>query len=226
MTCSRWWRVARSRSRSARPMTCRTRRARTPTWKRARPRGRSSWSCRAANHRSTAHACNSNRERRAAQVLRPLHLDQRAKALLVRIAFLLGLDQALPDLLVDRARLVDPGGAVEARDPATRQKPRLAQRRLAEIDRDLGAVCEMARGRSLATFPQREMLVGVDSGAATRRDLRVTVGQRRADEADMRGIGSVDVLLQCFRNCRQDILPSVGHLAGGYGHPHRHAPTS
>src|SRR6187401_1588115 len=76
----------------------------------------------------------------------------------------------------------------------------------------------MARGRSLAALPQREMLVVVDHGAATRRDLRVAVGQRRADEADMRGIGSVDVLLQCFRNSRQDILPSVGHLAGGYGH--------
>src|SRR6476659_9449768 len=167
--------------------------------------------CPRVKERSGAYA-SSNRQRRAAQILRPLHLDQHAEAFLVRIAFLLGLDETLPDLLLDRTRLVNLGGPVEARDAAPRQKPLLAQRRLAKIDRDLGAVREIARGRSFATLPQREMLVVVDHRAAARGDLRITVGQRRADQADMSGIRRIDVLLQNFRKWPPRHPPSVGYV--------------
>src|SRR5262249_42596868 len=141
------------------------------------------------------------------QILGPLNLDQNPETLLLRIALLLRLDQPLPDLLVDRPRLVELRGPVEARDAAAGQQARLAQRRLAEIDRDLAAVREIAGGRALAALPEREMLVVIDQSTAAWRDLRITVRQRRPDQADMRRIGRIDVLVQSFRNDRQDVLP-------------------
>jgi hypothetical protein len=42
----------------------------------------------------------SNRERVAAQVFGPLHLDEQTEALLFRIALFLRLDESLPDLLI------------------------------------------------------------------------------------------------------------------------------
>ena len=83
------------------------------------------------------------------EILGALHLDQHAKALLVRIAVLLGLDQALPDLVVDRPGLVDARRAVEARDAAGRQQSELAQLDLAQEHRDLGAVGQVRVGRAV-----------------------------------------------------------------------------
>src|SRR5262249_54304053 len=140
------------------------------------------------------------------EIFRPLHLDENPEPFLLRIALLLRLDQPGPDLIVDRARFVDFRGPVEARDAAAGQQPRLAQRRLAEIDRDLAAVGEITGGRSLAALPEREMLIVEDQCAATRGDLRKAVRQRGPYQADMRGIGRVDMLVQSLRNDRQDVL--------------------
>ena len=63
----------------------------------------------------------SNRERGAAQVFGPLHLDEHTEALLFRIALFLRLDESLPDLLIYRAGLVDFRGPIEARNAAPRQ---------------------------------------------------------------------------------------------------------
>src|SRR5262249_51689869 len=62
----------------------------------------------------------SNRQQGSAQIFRPLHLDEHAEALLLRIALLLRFDQPLPDLLVDRAGLADFRGSVKARDATPR----------------------------------------------------------------------------------------------------------
>src|SRR5579863_7026169 len=66
-------------------------------------------------------------ERLAGQVLGPFDRDQHRVALFFRVAVLFGLDQPLPDLVIDRPGLVDPGGAVEAGDAAPRQYPFFAQ---------------------------------------------------------------------------------------------------
>src|SRR5690606_34179079 len=63
----------------------------------------------------------SGLERVPVQILGALDLDEDAEALLLGIAILLGLDQALPDLVIDLAGLVDLGGTVEACDAALGQ---------------------------------------------------------------------------------------------------------
>src|SRR5258707_15468172 len=82
----------------------------------------------------------SDRERGAAQVFGPLHLDEHTEALLFRIALFLRLDESLPDLLIYRAGLVDFRGPIEPRNAAPRQQAGFAQRRLWEEDGDHGAV--------------------------------------------------------------------------------------
>src|SRR5262249_8068668 len=97
----------------------------------------------------TARGRSGERQRRAGQILGAIDLDQDAVSFLVRIAVLLGLDQATPYFLVHRARLVDLRGAVEARDPALRQHAGLAQLGLAQEHGDLGAVTQVGVGRAL-----------------------------------------------------------------------------
>ena len=78
---------------------------------------------------------SGKRERFAGEVLGALDLHQHGEAFLLRIAVFLGLDQALPNLVIDRARFMDRGRAVEAGDAAIRQRAALAQLRLAEEGR-------------------------------------------------------------------------------------------
>src|SRR5688572_29522511 len=144
--------------------------------------------------------CTSERERLAVQVLGALDPDEHRVALLLRIPVLLGLDQALRHSLVHLARLVDLGRAVEARHAPFRQDARLAQLRLAQEHRDLGAVLEQLVGRALAAFPEREVLLVVHHGAAARADLGVAVRLNHADERDVGRKGSIDVLVQDLRN--------------------------
>src|SRR5262249_44559989 len=55
----------------------------------------------------TARGRSGEMQRRAVQILGALDLDQDAVSFLIRIAVLLGLDQATPYFLVHRARFVD-----------------------------------------------------------------------------------------------------------------------
>src|SRR5579862_1083195 len=149
---------------------------------------------------------SSNRKWGTTQVFGPLHLDEHTKALLVRIALLLRLDESLPNFVIDRAGFVGFRGAVEARNATPRQQTGFAQRRLTEEHSDLGAVREVGIGRPSAALPQRKVLVVEHHRAATRGNLSISTRQRRADQADMRWIGRIDVFLQRFWNCRQRSL--------------------
>jgi hypothetical protein len=149
----------------------------------------------------------SNREWSAAQIFRPLHTYEYAEALLLRIALLFRLDEPIPDFLIDRTGLVDFRGAIEARDAAPRQQAGFAQRRLAEEDGDLTTVHQIGVGRSSAALPQCEVLVVEHHRAAARGNLSISIRQHCADQAHMRRIGIVKVLMQNFRNDRQCILP-------------------
>jgi hypothetical protein len=60
-------------------------------------------------------------ERFAVQPFRPFDRDENGEALLLGVAVLLRLDEALPHLLVDRSRLMDRRRAVEPGDAAFRQ---------------------------------------------------------------------------------------------------------
>src|SRR5216683_6092909 len=126
-------------------------------------------------------------QRLTGQILGAIDGNQHRVALFFRVAILFGLDQPSPDLFIDRPGFVYFRGAVEARDAATRQYTLLAQRWLAEIDRQLGAVLHVVGGAAASTLPQPDMLVVVHHRAAARGHLRETVGQYRAQQADIGG---------------------------------------
>src|SRR4051812_37667989 len=85
-------------------------------------------------------------KRRAVEFLGPLYLDQHGEAFLVGVAVLFGLDQAGPDRLIDRAGLVDLGGAVKAGNAAFGQDAVGAKLGLAEVDRHFGPVGQVVGG--------------------------------------------------------------------------------
>src|SRR5438874_4467525 len=172
---------------------------------------------RRGRRRRSEHA--SKLERLAVQVFGALDADQHRVAFLLRIALLLGRDQALPDLVVDRPGLVHFRRAVEARDAALGQQARFAQRGLAHEDGDLGAVVELRVGRAFAALPECEMLVVVHHGAAARADLRIAVGERHADEADIGRKGGIDVLVQRFRNHESSLRTISAPLASAASLP-------
>src|SRR5439155_3002658 len=74
------------------------------------------------------------------QIFGAFDRNQHCIALFVRVAVLLGLDQPLPDLVINRSRFVDFRRAIEAGDAAARQYPILDQRRLAVVYSQLAAV--------------------------------------------------------------------------------------
>ena len=115
-------------------------------------------------------------ERGSVEFFGPLDLNQDRVPLFIRVAVLFGLDEAAPDLLVDRPRPIDLGPAVEPGDAALWQNPFLAQLRLAEINRELGSVGEVLVGRALAALPQPDVRVIVHHRAAARGDLGKPVG--------------------------------------------------
>src|SRR5262249_36386503 len=139
--------------------------------------------------------------------------DQHRVPLLVRIAILLRLDESPPDLLVRRARLVDLGGPVEARDPALGQDAGLAELGLAQVHGHLGAVPEHGVGLALAPLPQAGVLVVVHHRAAPWADLGEAVRLHGADQADVGGKRGVDVLVQDLRDLGQGRSPRQARAA-------------
>src|SRR6185437_7373245 len=103
-------------------------------------------------------------------------------------------------------RFVQARGAVEARDAALRQNPVGAELRLAEIDRYLGAVCEIVRCRASTTLPQGKMLVVEHLRAAARADLGEAARQDRRDQANVVRKGGVDRLVQGLGDARHGRL--------------------
>src|SRR5262245_59889689 len=173
-------------------------RSRNTTWCAPPPRS----SARSRRATTALRADELQVERISAEVLGAFDHDQDAIAFLLGVGFLLGLDQALPHRVIDGTGLVDLGGAVKPGNAAARQKAAFAQRRLAEEDRDLGAVLDGCVGRAPTALPQRNVLVVEDHGAAAWGDLRVTVWQNRSDQADELRVCGVDVLVKGLRNGR------------------------
>src|SRR5437867_7363683 len=114
---------------------------------------------------------SGERQRLTVQVFGALHLDEDREAFLVRVAILLGLHEAPPDLFVRRARPVDLRCPVEPRDTALGQHAGLAQLGLAKEHGHLAVLHEVGVRRALASLPQRQVVVVVDHRAAARRHL-------------------------------------------------------
>src|SRR6516162_6217038 len=141
-------------------------------------------------------------ERGSVEFLGALDLDQHRVPLLVRVAVLFRLDEAAPDLFIDRTGPVDLRPPVKPGNAALWQHPFLAQLRLAEIHGELGSVAEVLVGRALAARPQPYMRVVVDHRAAARGDLGEPVGQHASDQAHICREGGVNVRLQDLGNSR------------------------
>src|SRR5713101_6180683 len=129
------------------------------------------------------------------QILGAINGNQHRVALFFRVAILFGLDQPPPDLLIDRPGFVYFRGAIEARYATPRQHPLFAQRRLAEVDRQLAAVLHGVGRTARPALPQPDMFVVVHHRAAARGHLREAVGQYRAQQAHIGGKRGVDVRL-------------------------------
>src|SRR5205823_3803509 len=76
----------------------------------------------------------------AEQVLGALNFDQNGKAFLLGVAVFFRFDQALPDLIVQRTRLIDGRNAIKPGYAGQRQDTLAPERRVSEKHRYLGAV--------------------------------------------------------------------------------------
>src|SRR5439155_27259619 len=124
-------------------------------------------------------------KRSAVQVFRPFNRDENPETLLFRIAILLRLDEAFPDLLVNGSGLVNRGGAIEARNAALRQHSGLPQLRFPEEHRDLRSILQVRVRRALAPFPQGEMPIVEHHGTTPRGHLCKPIRQHRGNQANI-----------------------------------------
>ncbi len=86
---------------------------------------------------------NSELKSRALEIFRSVDFDEDTESFLLRIAILFGLNQTVPDLLVNEAGLVNRGGAIKPCDSTFRQNPRFSKLRFSEKDRNVRSVLQV-----------------------------------------------------------------------------------